>query len=591
MKSLMFSRTANGARMAMLMALCFVLHAACSGPESDFSSGAGKTPSSPAALLDRYLRRFPPRQEFSGVVLVADGNHILFHEGFGLANREFGIPNGKETRFQIGSITKAFTSILALKLVEEGRFDLDRHISDYLPYYPEANGCKITIRHLLSNTSGIPHHHQVIPDYWVKEDHYFYAPKELSSLFWDAPLRHEPGERLTYSSPGYYVVGVVLQQIAKNSFAELLKENILGPLGMKDTFVENNRATDVNLATGYIRGISGLIKAYSEDKSTALAAGDIVSTAYDLYLWQKMLNLNGDGILSADSKKVLFQPVLPDHPMTMVGPHYHIPYENGKKTLAVSMMNGSSSGYVSCIGRQTEADRCVIVLSNVNGDDAARIADDIGDIFTRHYLGIAVGEEAPLTRTPPAAAGIRAGDLARILGFYRGQDGHYTGVIGDGGKLFCLDFGKRNGIQWAMELTPITADTYYWSHNTSFRCVFSSDESGGIRALSVSRRDRVLNQAERIQPGGLEDFEYAGYFTSVEMQKTSCFRIVGNDLLAEDFLGETNTRLVPLQKDVFGFDRGFLRFMRDEDNAITGFETFTKDTDGYFGSRFVKIVS
>ena len=303
-----------------------------------------------------------------------------------------------------------------------------------------------------------------------------------------------------------------------------------------------------------------------------------------------MLSPNGDSILSESSKKILFQPALPDSPMTMLGPHYRIPYENGAKTLAVSVLNGSSSGYVSCLGRQTEADRCVIVLSNVNGDDVVRIADDIGDIFTRRYLGVAVGEEAPLTRTPPAAARISEEDLARIVGFYRSQDGSYTGVVRDGGKLFSLEFSQRSGIQWAMELTPITAYTYYWGHNTSFRCVFSSDEKGGISALSVSRRDRVLNQAERLRPGGLEDFDYAGYYTSVEMQRTSCFRIVENDLLAEDFLGETRTKLVPLEKDVFGFDRGFIRFLRDNDNAITGLEAYTKDTDAYFGSRFIKIV-
>jgi len=590
MKSPMFSRRAIGSRIAILMASCFVLCAACNAPGSDFPSGAEKTPSSLEALLDRYLRSFPPRQEFSGVVLVAAGDNILFHKGYGMANREFGVPNGKATRFQIGSITKAFTSILALKLVEEGRLDLDKHICDYLPYYPETNGSKITIRHLLSNTSGIPHHHQVIPDYWVKDDHYFHTPKELIGLFWDAPLLHDPGEQLTYSSPGYYIIGAILQQVAMKSYAELLKEYILDPLGMKNTFVENNRTTDEDLATGYMRGISGFIKAYIEDKSTALAAGDIVSTAYDLYLWQKVLSLNGDRILSASSKKALFQPVLSDSPMTMLGPHYKIPYDNGKKTLAVSMLNGSSSGYVSCIGRQTEDDRCVIVLSNVNGDDAVRIADDIGDIFTRRYLGVAVGEEAPLTRTPPAAARISEGELSRILGFYRSRDGSYTGVVRDGGKPFSLDFNIRNGIQWAMELTPITADTYYWSHNTSFRCVFSSDEKGGISALSVFRRDRVLNQAERLRLGGLENLDYAGYYTSLEMQRTSRFRIVEKDLLAEGFLGETRVRLEPLEKDVFGFDRGFIRFIRDKDNAITGFEVFTKDTDGYFGSRFIKIV-
>jgi CubicO group peptidase (beta-lactamase class C family) len=548
----------------------------------------GQAPENLGALVDNYIRSFPPREEFNGVILVADGDRILVHKGYGWASREFGVPNGPQTRFQIGSITKAFTSMLALKLVEEGRLDLDKTISDYLPYYPEQAGRRITVRQLLSNTSGIPHHYQVVPDYFRKDDHYFHTPRELIGLFWNAPLRNAPGERFTYSSPGYYIVGVILQQVAKESYAELLRRYIFGPLGMKNTYVENNRTTDLNLATGYIRGLWGPVKAYVEDKSTALAAGDITGTASDLYLWQKTLSRAGDRILTARSKEILFQPVLADSPMTMAGPHFNIPYDDGKKTLALSILNGSSSGYMSCLARQTEDDRCVIVLSNINGDDVGRIADDIGDMFLRRILGLAIGPEAPLTRTPPSGAKIPDPDIEKVLGFYRNRSGNIAGIVRDGGKLFYLDFAVASGLQAVMELIPVSAESFYLSHNTSFRCTFARDEKGAVTGLSASRNGRVFNQAERCGPGSGDLSDLAGFYTSVELQKTFHLETAGQALKAEDFLGEAGAALVPLEKDVFGFDRGFIRFERDREGLIDGFEVFTKNTDGYFGSRFIK---
>ena len=86
--------------------------------------------------------------------------------------------------------------------------------------------------------------------------------------------------------------------------------------------------------------------------------------------------------------------------MTYVGPQYKIPYAEGKKELIVSMLNGNSRGYMSFVGRQTEEDICIIVLSNINDTDVTRIGDDIGDIYIRHFLGMAIGPEAPINTNP-----------------------------------------------------------------------------------------------------------------------------------------------------------------------------------------------
>jgi hypothetical protein len=359
---------------------------------------------------------------------------------------------------------------------------------------------------------------------------------------------------------------------------------------MTDTFVENNRTTDVNLATGYIRGHSGLAKAYVEDKSTALAAGDVLSTALDLFRWQRVLNRKGDRILSEFSKQLMFQPILPDSEMTFVGAHFRIPYNGGKSILAVGVLGGSSSGYAACISRQTENDRCVIVLSNVGSDDVSRIADDIGDFFTRRYLGVAAGAEAPTTRSLPRAAAVSPSELSKVTGFYRNRDGNYTGVVKDGDKLFYLDFEKGSGLQIAWELTPLDGGRFQLSHNPSFRCDFAAEPGAGIIRLSPSRNGRTFNTAERCIPDKFELSAYAGVFTSLELQKSFRFEAADEVLKVGDFLGESEVLLTPLEKDLFGFPRGFVRFHRDAKGALDGFDVFTKDTDKWFGSRFIRIV-
>ncbi len=136
-------------------------------------------------------------------------------------------------------------------MAEEGLLDLDATIDTYLPYFPKKNASRITVRHLLEHKSGIPHHFIGIPRYFEVHDKYFHTPIEHMKHFWDIELLHEPGEGLTYSSPGYYVLGIILETVSEKSYAELLEENIFCPLGMENSHVHNNRSIHKNMATGY----------------------------------------------------------------------------------------------------------------------------------------------------------------------------------------------------------------------------------------------------------------------------------------------------------------------------------------------------
>jgi hypothetical protein len=242
------------------------------------------------------------------------------------------------------------------------------------------------------------------------------------------------------------------------------------------------------------------------------------------------------------------------------------------------------------ISRQTENDRCVIVLSNVGSDDVSRIADDIGDFFARRYLGVAAGPEAPTTRLLPRAAAVSPSELSRVTGFYRNRDGIYTGMVKDGDRLFYLDFEKGSGLQIAWELTPLDGGRFQLSHNPSFRCDFAAEPGAGIIRLSASRNGLTFNTAERCIPDKFELSAYAGVFTSLELQRSFQFEAADEVLKVRDFLGESEVLLRPLEKDLFGFPRGFMRFHRDAKGALDGFDVFTKDTEKWFGSKFIRIV-
>jgi len=123
----------------------------CISPLGYAAETAGK-----AARIDQLMAQYADYRGFTGTALVSDHDQVIFKKGYGLANREWNIPNTPEVKFRLGSITKQFTSMLIMQQVANGSIKLDGHICDYLPYYRQETGAKVTISQLLSHTSVIP---------------------------------------------------------------------------------------------------------------------------------------------------------------------------------------------------------------------------------------------------------------------------------------------------------------------------------------------------------------------------------------------------------------------------------------------------
>jgi len=211
------------------------------------------------------------------VAIVMD-NQLRYAKGFGLADLENQIPAAANTSYRLASITKSLTATAVMQLVEKGKIDLDAPIQKYCPAFPEKQWT-ITVRHLLTHQSGIRHHHF---DEILSTKHFNDINSALR-VFKDSPLLHEPGAKYTYSTPGYVVLGCVIEGASGMKYADILRENILKPAGMKDTQVDDVYAIIPHRARGYRKTTSNEIEnAPLLDTSGRLPGGGLVTTVEDL---------------------------------------------------------------------------------------------------------------------------------------------------------------------------------------------------------------------------------------------------------------------------------------------------------------------
>jgi CubicO group peptidase (beta-lactamase class C family) len=220
-------------------------------------------------------------------VAVARGDELLYARAYGFADLEFAVPADEETLFRIGSVTKTFTAAAVLKLAERGKLALDEPLTRYLPDYP-THGHEITLRHLLTHTSGIPNYTD-LGERWEPLQARELADEELLALWTDLELDFPPGTRWSYSNSGYYLLGMVVARVSGKSYPEFLRDVFLDPLKLARTRYDSNREVLLNRAQGYAYADGRFLNDLPLGMSQPGAAGGLVSTASDLVRWQQAL--------------------------------------------------------------------------------------------------------------------------------------------------------------------------------------------------------------------------------------------------------------------------------------------------------------
>lgn len=274
-------------------------------------------------LMERYEDpgiKIKIRSPFSGSVLVAKKGEIIFEEAYGESDRVTNVSNTIETKYGIGSVTKQFTAMLIMQLVEEKSVDLQDTIGKYLPYLSKEKASQITIHQLLSHTSGISHYDglEAIGVSLKEFGNTNYTPKALAMLIDRTRLASTPGTEYYYSSLGYDLLGAILEEVSGKSFAELLNEKIVEPLQLKNTGFGSNAYVSKELAKGYsYREVYGwdwwvsehggkITEAPFRDQSTAYAAGGMHSTVKDLFIWSEAVK--SSKLLSPELTELMLTP-------------------------------------------------------------------------------------------------------------------------------------------------------------------------------------------------------------------------------------------------------------------------------------------
>jgi CubicO group peptidase (beta-lactamase class C family) len=274
---------------------------------NSFVTKAQQQNDSPAQKLDEYLVSANKFYRFNGSVLIAEKGTILLQKSYGYKNLAKQTLNDSNCTYQIGSVTKEFTSAVILKLQEEGKLSVNDKLSKYFPVFKYAD--RITLRNLLTHTSGIYNYTNDIDD----DDSAVACNPVNKQLFLDLifkkGLDFTPGTQFSYDNSGYYLLGLIIEKVTGKHYEEEVRSIIFNPLQMTHSFFDFRNSKDTNRATGYRKlDENEQVIAQRWDSTVTYAAGAIFSTTGDMFKWAKAV-ANRE-ILSAASWKAAFTPFL-----------------------------------------------------------------------------------------------------------------------------------------------------------------------------------------------------------------------------------------------------------------------------------------
>jgi CubicO group peptidase (beta-lactamase class C family) len=311
-------------------------------------------------------------EHIGAAVLVIDKGEVVFRETYGLADVENNTPVTPQTNFRLASVTKQFTATAVMLLVDKGRVSLDDTLDQYFPGFP-GYGRRITVRHLLNHTSGLPDYEDLVPEGTTLQVHDRDALKLM--LDTDAPL-FEPGSKYQYSNTGYALLALIVEQAGGQPFHDFVKDRIFKPCRMERSVVFVRGLNEVpDRAFGHKLQDGAWVRSDQSVTSAVLGDGGVYSSIDDLARWVRALH--AERLLTAKSYKAMYTPPKIDGDATIYGFGWRIDTYKGETRYHHT---GSTRGFSLCLQRFPERNAAVIVLINTSIDGrmtpiAERVAD------------------------------------------------------------------------------------------------------------------------------------------------------------------------------------------------------------------------
>ena len=349
--------------MPQLIKLCLAVAVAFHPFAASAQAVPTTIPALSAAQIEVAIGQYYKPNEPGAVILVAKDGKTIFRKAYGLADAAKGTPMTADMQLRLGSITKQFTSTAILLLVDEGKIRLDDDITRFLPDYP-TKGKRITVENLLNHTSGIV-------SFTGKPGYLEHMAEDMTAAaiidtYKNDPLEFEPGTRYKYNNSGYQLLGVIIEKVSGQSYADFLAQRIFKPLGMNDTAYEGKEHGKAIRAVGHSRSDKGFGPAAPISMTQPFAAGALVSTVDDLARWDVAVS-SGKLLKPATWQKAFAKTTLADGTLADYGYGWAIGQVRGVPTIE---HGGAINGFNAFAMRVPAEHVYVVVLRNSDGGTA-----------------------------------------------------------------------------------------------------------------------------------------------------------------------------------------------------------------------------
>jgi CubicO group peptidase (beta-lactamase class C family) len=503
-------------------------------------------------------------QEPGGVVAVIVRDSVLHKKSYGLRNIEKNLQNNENTLFDIASVAKQFTAFSILMLADEGKLNLDDDIRNYIPDIP-AYEHKVTIRHLLQHTSGIPSTDVLrllaglsLDEKWTQED-------EIAIIKRYPYLNFEPNSAHIYSNAGYSLLATIIENVSGFNFPEFLSSRIFKPLGMNSSFVKDRELYDLsNFAIGYKKENEDFVE-FSSFNEFSYGGGNIFTSLNDVILWGQ--NVMSPKIDSREFYKNISQPYNTlDNGDTLFYTYGF--YVRKYKGLKMVEHSGGVPGFRNQFMIFPEHDTIILLMFNNESINTRRLANNIADII---FAGKLVEE----VTTPRVAIDFEIKSIKPFEGSYLMPDGMELSFAAERDTFWLVLPGDRQFQLFAEN------DNKFFLKAVDAQCTFIYADDGVVNEMIWHQggQDYIAGRVEeKILIPQNEYASYAGVYYHPELEID--YRIVFED-------NELKLYTPPTFKKYLGFDEvilshvngdkfhagwlGMLEFTRDEDNQINGF--------------------
>lgn len=327
--------------------------------------------------INQIFRGYNKPDVPGAAVMIIKNGEIIFQKGFGFANLELNQPVNETTNFRLASVTKQFTAMSILLLIERGKLKYNTTLKEIFPDFPEY-GSKINIKNLLQHTSGLIDYEDLIHDSVTIQ----LKDKDVLELIMKTDSTYfEPGSQHKYSNSGYALLALTVEKISGKPFRDFLYDNIFKPLEMENTIAFENSINEVtNRAYGYTITENGIDLTDQSITSAVLGDGGIYSSLNDLYKWDQALYTD-----SVIDEKYLIESLTPgitsDGTEFSYGYGWHLEKRYNTK---VVYHTGSTRGFRNIIYRIPEKHFTVVILTNRNtGPESSTLvmAHQLADIY------------------------------------------------------------------------------------------------------------------------------------------------------------------------------------------------------------------